>query len=201
MVLILSGAFLGSAFCCAAGPSPAPAKIPVIHITDLFRPPNDPDDHWDLACMYALALQGEIDLRGIVIDAPPVRKNTRAWNPDVQAIAQMNHLSGLTVPVLVGCSEPMKSREDTKENAKPSDLNGVRWIVNVLRESSQPVVINITGCCRDVAIAGKREPDLFAKNCAAIYLNAGTGSPNPELAKQLEYNVSLEPTFCHFLKD
>ena len=31
-------------------------KIPVLHTTDLFRPHMDPDDHWDLACIYALVL-------------------------------------------------------------------------------------------------------------------------------------------------
>jgi inosine-uridine preferring nucleoside hydrolase len=193
MIWVLSGAWLSSALCVAEEPSQIQSRIPVIHITDLFRPHNDPDDHWDLACVYALALQGEIDLRGIVIDSPPARKNSRAWNPDVQAVAQMNHLTGLTVPVVVGCSEPMKSRDDTKEKASPSDLKGVRLIINILRESSKPVVINITGCCRDVAIAGKRESRLFAEKCAGIYLNAGTGSPNPKLAARLEYNVSLEP--------
>ncbi len=29
--------------------------IPLIHETDLFRPHIDPDDHFDLACVYALA--------------------------------------------------------------------------------------------------------------------------------------------------
>lgn len=30
---------------------------PLIHQTDLFRLHNDPDDHFDLACVYTLALQ------------------------------------------------------------------------------------------------------------------------------------------------
>lgn len=29
--------------------------VPLIHQTDLFRPHFDPDDHWDLACVFALA--------------------------------------------------------------------------------------------------------------------------------------------------
>jgi hypothetical protein len=32
--------------------------IPTLHQTDLFRPHADPDDHWDLACVYALAAHG-----------------------------------------------------------------------------------------------------------------------------------------------
>ena len=45
-------------------------KIPVLHATDLFRPHVDPDDHWDLACMYALAHKEDIDLKAVVIDFP-----------------------------------------------------------------------------------------------------------------------------------
>jgi hypothetical protein len=38
------------ALAASAGRDTAPA--PVIHITDVHRPYNDPDDHWDLACVY-----------------------------------------------------------------------------------------------------------------------------------------------------
>jgi hypothetical protein len=48
------------------------------------------------------------------------------------------------------------------------------------------------GSSRDVAIAGKKAPDLFAAKCAAIYLNAGTGSPKMSQASNLEYNVTLD---------
>ena len=41
----------------AAGADEAP--VPVIHVTDLHRPHVDPDDHWDLACVFALAYAGE----------------------------------------------------------------------------------------------------------------------------------------------
>ena len=45
-------------------------------MSDLFRPHNDPDDHWDLACAYALAYQGRAELQGILIDYPqPARHN------------------------------------------------------------------------------------------------------------------------------
>ncbi|MHC4435016.1 MAG: hypothetical protein ACYTBS_24525, partial [Planctomycetota bacterium] len=45
---------------------------------------------------------------------------------------------------------------------------------------------------RDVAIAGKSTPELFASKCAAIYLNAGTGSPDMDSTSKLEYNVTLD---------
>jgi hypothetical protein len=162
----------------------------MLHVTDLFRPHMDPDDHWDLACVYALAYRGDIDLKGIVIDHPPKGKASR--NPDIAAVAQMNLLSGMFAPVAVGSSHPMKSRSDVQPHASAADHHGVQMVLNVLQRSPRPVIINITGSSRDVAIAGKRHPDLFADKCAAIYLNAGTGSPRKSLASKLEYNVTLD---------
>lgn len=63
----------------------------------------------------------------------------------------------------------------------------------MLRNSPEPIVINILGSCRDVAIAGSLEPELFAEKCKAIYLNAGSGSPDPKKAAKLEWNVQLDP--------
>ena len=171
---------------------------PLIHQTDLFRPHNDPDDHFDLACIYALALQGKIDLRGIVIDRPPPKFD---GDPDVAAIAQLNHITGLTVPAAVGSAQPMKSPHDTQPSASPSDKAAVRFILEVLRQSRQRVAITVVGSCRDIALAGKTDPALFARKCAGIYINAGTGSPDPKLASVLEYNVTLDPAAYRALFD
>ncbi len=165
-------------------------KIPVLHTTDLFRPHMDPDDHWDLACIYALAYRGDIDLKGILIDHPP--QNRKGHNPDTMAVAQMNLICGIFAPVAVGSPLPLESRNDIQPNASSTDHHGVQMILDILRKSPQPVVINILGSSRDVAIAGKRNPELFAAKCAAIYLNAGTGSPKMSLASKLEYNVTLD---------
>jgi len=165
-------------------------KIPVLHATDLFRPHVDPDDHWDLACIYALAHLGDIDLKAVVIDFPPKGKD-----PDIAAIAQLNHITGLTVPAVVGSPLPMKSRDNTQPCAGPSPPradNAANMVLDVLRSSPQAVIINITGCCRDIAIAGKKAPQLFQKKCAAIYLNAGAGSSKNDPGANLEYNVSLD---------
>lgn len=165
-------------------------EIPVLHVTDLFRPHMDPDDHWDLACVYALAYRGDIDLKGILIDYPLGDGGGR--NPDTAAVAQMNFITGRAVPVAVGSSLPLKSRNDMQTYASPTDHHGVKLILDVLRKSPRPVVINILGQSRDVAIAGKKAPDLFASKCAAIYLNAGTGTPTMNSASKLEYNVTLD---------
>ena len=164
--------------------------VPLIHVTDLYRPHVDPDDHWDLACVYALARRGDVDLKMIVIDYPPAEP--KGHNPDILAVAQMNRITGLSVPVAVGSPHPMKSRNDTQPYATASDLQGVQAILNVLRASGQPVLIGVTGSSRDVAVAGKTDPDLFASKCAGIYLNAGTGLPDKGPPGKLEYNVTLD---------
>ncbi len=162
----------------------------LIHQTDLFRPHNDPDDHFDLACVYALAVQGKIDLRGIVIDHPPPSFD---GDPDFPSIAQINHITGLTVPAVVGSSQPMKSPNDTGASLSASDRAAVRFILDTLRQSREKVAITAVGSCRDVAIAARTDPALFARKCAGVYVNAGTGSPDPHLAATLEYNVTLDP--------
>ena len=164
--------------------------IPMLHGTDLFRPHIDPDDHWDLACVYALAYQGRSDLRGVMIDYPPAGQRR---DPGVLAVAQMNCLAGKAVPVMVGCPLRLRRADIDKPEAVAA-LRGVRAYLDVLRQSPRPTTINIVGSCRDVAIAGMLEPDLFAEKCAAIYLNAGSGTPDAAKAAHLEYNVALDPS-------
>ena len=166
------------------------AGTPFIHVTDLYRPHVDPDDHWDLACVYALAHRGDVDLKAIAIDHPPADR--QGHNPDIAAVAQMNRITGLSVPVVTGSPYAVKSRDDAQSSAGASEFQGVRMIVDVLRASERPVVITVTGCSRDVAVAGRQAPDLFARKCAGIYLNAGTALPNPNLSAKLEYNVTLD---------
>lgn len=164
-------------------------RIPVIHQTDLFRPHNDPDDHWDLACVYALARASDIELQGIVIDYPP---SHHRGDPDVLALAQMNYLTGLQVPCSIGSPLPMPARDRQKKTWR-EEGGAVRMIVETLQNAAAPVVIHIAGSCRDVARAGMLFPELFREKCAGIYLNAGTGSRQAELEAELEYNVRLDP--------
>ncbi len=164
--------------------------VSTIHITDLHRPHNDPDDHWDLACAYALAHRGDIELKAVVIDYPP--ENQPEWNPDLAAVAQMNRITGLVVPVVVGTPHPVKSRDDAQPYASPVDHQGIDLILDILRTSERPVAIHVIGGCRDIAVAGRKAPDLFARNCAGVYLNAGTGEPKKTSDARLEYNVTLD---------
>lgn len=188
MLAIATAVILAGWQAAAAAESPAADRVPMLHVSDLFRPHNDPDDHWDLACAYALTQQGRADLLGVLIDFP---QGGRHNDPDVLAVAQLNYLTGLAVPAMVG-SPRVVSPEEAKSDASRTDLGGVRAFLDILRRAPKPVVISILGSTRDVAIAGRLEPDLFARQCAAIYLNAGSGSPDPAKTARLEWNVGLD---------
>jgi hypothetical protein len=164
-------------------------NTPMIHATDLYHVHNDPDDHWDLATIYALGYSGEIDLRGILFDYP---SRSGLGDPDVMGVAQMNYYSGLVVPSVVGTPFAMTTRDDTQTQATNIELQGVNWLLETLRKSHSPVVINIVGAATNVAVALKMDPTLFKKKCKAIYLNAG--SANSLTDKKLEYNVKLNPS-------
>jgi hypothetical protein len=165
-------------------------SVPVIHQTDLFHPHADPDDHWDLACIYALAASGKISLQGTVIDYPP---NPQYGNPAVCSVAQLNRITGFAVPVSVGSSVHVSLDGHVLSRLSRSDRAGAEFVLRILDSSPEPVIIHIVGSSTDIALAGRSEPELFEKKCRAIYLNAGTGTNDPELKKNREYNVNLDP--------
>jgi len=146
----------------------------VLHETDLFRPHEDPDDHWDLACQFALAKKGLIDLRGILIDYPP---RPTMEDPDVLAVAQLGWISGVAVPMGMG-----------QICAADAPGSGLNMLNKILTEAPEPIVLHIVGSCRDIAECGMRWPELFAQKVKAIYLNAGSGTNTTNK----EYNVELD---------
>jgi hypothetical protein len=179
------------ASCASAREGPGPAGPPVafVHSTDLFRPHADPDDHFDLATVYALAAQDRFELLAVMIDYPPP---TVQGDPDVLAVAQLNRITGLAIPVLIGTPRRLEPAEASRPEDREA-TSGVRALLKLMRSSRLPVAISVVGSCRDVALASRLEPDLFRTNCAGIYLNAGSGTPDRVKAARLEYNVSLDP--------
>jgi hypothetical protein len=172
------------------------AARPLVHTTDLFRPHDDPDDHWDLATAYAMTCRGDLDLVGILTDNPENLRSVYkgACSPDVAAVAQLNYLADRAVPVTTGTIWPTRPGEKVREDNLPKDLQGVNMLLDILKRSSQPVAITVVGSCQDVAVAGKKEPQLFAAKCAGIYLNAGCGNQDPALQLkdgEVEWNVHL----------
>jgi hypothetical protein len=159
-----------------------PPKIPILHSTDLFHPHGDPDDHYDLACLFAMP---EFDIKGIILDLG-AEQAKRCGRP---AVEQMMHITGRKPPCAIGLSRPLASRSD-KALDQPEDFQGaVRLILSVLRDSPEKVTLFTTGSCRDVAAAFNREPKLLRQKVRAVYFNIGRGPNEP----QEECNVGYDP--------
>ena len=174
-------------------PAAQDRATPLIHVTDLFHPHGDPDDHFDLACVYALALRRRLDLRGVVIDYPP---SFRAGDPAVVAVAQTNHISGLAVPISIGTSRKLASRTDALPDAPRRDTAAVRFLIEQLRASDGPIALACVGSAADIVVAALREPALFRDKCSGVYLNSGSAHDNPAKPAQLEFNVRLDLAFA-----
>ncbi len=161
---------------------PLPIRIPVIHCTDLFHPPDDPDDHFDLATLYSLP---EIDLQGIVLD----QGTKQVLRPGRIPVSQMNRLTGRQVPAAVGLADPLTSPSDKALGQDPRFQEGVELILDVLRRSPDPVTIITVGSVRDVVAAFNREPVLFRRKLARLMAFIGEASREDFQ----EYNVGLDP--------
>lgn len=156
-------------------------KVPVIYCTDLFHPHDDPDDHFDIACLYALP---EIDLRLIVLDQG--EKQNR--QPGSIPVSQLNHITQRNVPHVIGLAKKLQSPHD-KGLDQPSEYQaGVERILSVLEAAEAPVTIVAVGSLRDVAAAYNRAPDRFKAKVAQLVIFIGEASRKDHV----EYNVGLD---------
>ena len=160
----------------------AARAVPVIYCTDLFHPHDDPDDHFDLATLYAMP---ELDIKGIVLD----QGKKQLERPGRIPVSQMNRITGRTVPAVIGLATPLRSPDDKGLDQAPEFQQGVEFIVQTLRASARPVCIATLGSVRDVVAAFNREPGLFRTNVAMVLAFIGEASD----PKYQEYNVGLDP--------
>ena len=155
---------------------------PVIYCTDLFHPHEDPDDHFDLATLFALS---ELDVKLIVLDQG-VRQGQR---PGRIPVSQMNQLTGRAVPAVIGLGEKLRHPGDTGDH-QPAELQeGVKAILRVLRAAESPVRLAAVGSMRDIVAAFNREPALFRQRVDMVLAFIGEAS-DPAFH---EYNVDLDP--------
>ena len=156
--------------------------VPVICCTDLFHPHDDPDDHFDLATLYAMP---ELDIKGIVLD----QGRKQLERPGRIPVSQLNRITGRNVPAVIGLAAPLKSPNDKALDQPPQFQQGAEFIIQTLRGSAKPVCIATLGSVRDVVGAFNREPGLFRTNVAMVLAFIGEASD----AKFQEYNVGLDP--------
>lgn len=166
-------------------------KTPLIHITDLYHPPQDPDDLLDLATVMAL---DEFDLKGVALDithkflvAAPAGFDIPR-DPGFVPVTQLAYLTGKAVPIAMGPNEPLRNPKDKAEGLPPSQEAAILMMLDILEDSPRPVVITSVGSARILTAAYNREPALLRDKVAYVVLNAGsTGGP------KTEWNVDLDP--------
>lgn len=181
MILLLGACATTPAFAAATATS-APPRLPVIYCTDLFHPHDDPDDHFDLAALYALS---ELNVTCIVLDQGVKQKEKPGRIP----VSQLNWLSGRNVPVVPGLATPLRHPQDAGAEQPAEFQGGVEAILRTLREADRLVTIIAVGSLRDLAAAWNREPNLLRSKVGMLLLFIGEAS-DPEFR---EYNVGLDP--------
>jgi hypothetical protein len=164
------------------GSSSPRSRVPVVYSTDLLHPHEDPDDHFDLACLYSMP---DVDLRAIILD----NGASQAERPGFKPVWQLNYLSGRHVPAAIGLSRKLKSPDDPALDQPAEHQNGVHLLLQTLRDSEEKVAIIFVGSARDTAAAYNREPALFRSKVRSICGFIGEAS-DPAF---IEYNVGLDP--------
>lgn len=165
-------------------------NIPLVHITDLYHPPQDPDDHIDLATVVAL---GEYDLKGVILD------NTRKFllaspagfdiqrDPGFTPVGQLSHLLGRPIPVAAGPTMPLTRPGDDVADRPSKEQAGVKLLLDILEESREQVVVSVVGSARVLTAAYNRRPDLVRSRIRSVLLNAGSLA-----GPKREWNVGLD---------
>ena len=156
-------------------------KVSVIYCTDLFHPHVDPDDHFDIACLYAIK---EIEIKGIILDQGEKQKE----KPGSIPISQLNYITRRNVPYAIGLANKLESAEDNGLKQLKEYQQGVELILTTLRTAKEPVTIISVGSLRDVAASYNRSPNLFRTKINKLFIFIGEAS----LKGHVEYNVGLD---------
>ena len=192
MAAIAAGASLPRQLAAMPTVTTSGGRIPLVHLTDLYHPPQDPDDHVDLATICALP---EYDLRGVVLDVTKkfLVGKPEGWDiprdPGYVPVAQLAHLTGRAIPAAMGPIEPLANPGDTALDRPHAEQAGIGLLLDALRQSGAPVTISVVGSGRVLAAAFNREPALLKAKTRAVLLNAGaTGGT------KREWNTGLDPS-------
>jgi hypothetical protein len=185
-------------------------RIPIIDVTDLYQPYEDPGDNFDLVAAYALS---ELDLRAVILDATepfrkPVADDPILWHdpngprdPGIISVLQLNYIFDRNVPFAVGPFTRMKSLDDQMRDVPHFQQQGIELLLKTLVESRDKVEILSFGSLRVIAAAYNRSPTLFRDRVRRIHISAGSATENYEFGSSAdhneipggEWNVGLDP--------
>ncbi|GAB5558712.1 MAG: hypothetical protein SynsKO_03590 [Synoicihabitans sp.] len=175
----------------------ATPRVPLVHITDLYHPAQDPDDQFDLATVLALP---EIELKAVLLDVtrkfliPAPEGWDRPRDPGLVTVKQAAMLRGESIPVAVGPVDPLADEADDASDRPASEQGAIQLLLEVLSAADQPVAISVVGSARILAAALRRDPALVKRQVSAVWLNAGS-----TVRGELEWNVTLDPVAFRIL--
>src|SRR5690348_4759768 len=142
-------------------------KIPIIDITDLYHPAQDPGDNFDIIMPYALP---EIDLRAVILDATEKYRQSYAdhenpafhdpngpRDPGIVPMSQMNYIFGQNIPFAVGPFRQMRTIDDPMLDVPQFQQQGIQLILDTLSSSEAKVEVVCFGSVRTLAAAYNRE--------------------------------------------
>lgn len=186
---VASGVFLCFASVTLAQTASRPAdasgaqarRVPLIYQSDLFHPHDDPDDHFDLATVFAMP---ELDVKAILLDLGDRQEKKPGRIP----LQQMFRLTGREAPFAIGLSDKLRSPDDKALDQPAANQAAVELFLRTLRESPEPVVVVTAGSLRDTCAAFNRDPALFRAKIGKIYINLGNLTEN-----EGEWNEMLDP--------
>ncbi len=150
-------------------------SLNVIHIGDIFYPPNDPDDVLDVEALVGLHCAGKINLLLIILD----RSDIQVLKPGKQVIERINAAAGTSIPFGIGYTA----------------------LLNTLRNAPGQVVITSSGSLEVLYWAYKTDPDLCKQKIKENWIFAGDAQLNPIRGHRdgrnifhlgLEYNVAMD---------
>jgi pyrimidine-specific ribonucleoside hydrolase len=190
------------------GLSANPGKIPVVVITDLYHPYQDPGDNLDLLNGFSLP---DVDLKAVILDITDSFRKDTADHPTlwkdprgpreagIIPVLQLNYIFNRQVRFAVGPIKLMRSEND-KMFDTPRFFQGVELFLDVLKHAEEPVDVLSFGSARVLAVAYNREPGLLKRKVRMIHLSAGTAAPNYEKGSDAganmipggEWNVALD---------
>jgi hypothetical protein len=196
-------------------------RIPIIDLTDLYHPHQDPGDNFDIIAPYAMP---EIDLKAVILDISECFRRRREErepedynlnNGDAGGrdagfipVLQCNSMFNGNVPAAVGPYRCMRSPDDDCRDVPAFEQLGIELLLDTLRRSTEPVDILVFCSCRVLAAAINREPALLRDKVRRLHLSIGTSSseifdvdfgnrrpvpPKPGSPGFLEWNVALDP--------
>ena len=184
------------------------SKKPVIVITDLYHPYQDPGDNLDLIMGYALP---QVDLKAIILDITDAFRKDTADHPTlwrdprgpreagIIPVNQLNYIFDRQVPYAIGPLMWMRSETDQMRDSGMLQ-QGIALFLHTLAQSPEPVEVISFGSARVLAVAFNRDPGLLRKKISLIHLSAGTAAPDFRLGNDKgansipggEWNVALD---------